>query len=190
MSESIPPASDELRDPMEVILKDMRTRPDDAATLAEFMDVSVLVEIFRECGYNAREKVRTLIGIFKDGTPSQKMQAMDRLDAIWENALVRRGMLMGKGTAPPAALPTTPMGMAQPIRSITATQTTTSVQATMDAVAGEITDRPPQPLQEMSHDNPQEQSEEDDAYYTDDRGEDANIFRPANADHGQRTEIG
>ena len=174
---------------MEVILHEKETRPTDLAELASYLDPELIVAVFRARKWNALARLNRLIDFAEDGTPSEAMRAIKMIDETWETALVRRGMLMGKSTAQLTGLPTNPIGMAQPIRSFEATQTTTRVRATMDAVAGQITDVAPQPLQEIEDHGKTQGNEEDDSYFNDDRGADANIFRPATTDHGQRTEI-
>ncbi|MFH0981828.1 MAG: hypothetical protein V2A79_09845 [Planctomycetota bacterium] len=171
--------SPDLRDPLAQLLEEMRTNPDDAAVIAQFLDVGVLTRMFKERGYNAAKKIATLLDIIDKGTHTEKMRAMKMLDEIWEQALVRRGML-GGGTALPLPGGMTPLGLPAPVRRVESVEMTSK---RVRMVLGDSEEPPafgpppPRPLPENSHDS-ETATEEDPEYFPDDRDERCNIARP------------
>ena len=170
---------DALLDPYEMIISSMETDMDDAMVLAEFVDTSAIVKAFQAIGYNLMAKVQALGDILQTGSPSQKMQAMDRLDEIKEKALERRGIFTSprgsvKGFEDPLALPGS--------RSLEMTERTLKVTQ-------EITDRvpamvePAQPMQEKTDGEDKEAKDGkfidgQDSYFPDERGR-KTVFRRA-----------
>jgi hypothetical protein len=192
MPNNLTKGDDEMADPMQAILQQMRTNPEDAAVIGQFLDIGVLVPLFRKHKYGAEKKVEVLLNIIDTGTPTQKMRAIQMLDQIWETALVRRGMLMENSGNVPANLPTGPVAAPHTVRSIEASQTTRRIRMTMNESAQAIaaTAQPQQPLEEPDH-GPQEKPEtegqdEDAEYFSDERGINPDIFRPPVLDAGQQ----
>lgn len=173
----------DLRDPLAQLLEDMKTHPDDAAVIAQFLDIAVLTRIFKERKYNAAKKIDTLLDIIKDGTHTEKMRAIKMLDEIWEQALVKRGMLVGGGgqTLPGGM---SPLGLPAPQRRVESVEMTSKrVRMVLgDAEEpAEHTAPKPRRLQETD-DGTEKPSEEDPEYYPDDRDERSNIARPPTGD--------
>jgi len=171
----LPAPTDDMNDPMEQILKDMRTRPDDALFLAQFLDLSVMARVFQEMGYTAEDRIRRLVQIAKDGSNSESMRAMKILEDMQDTAMTRRGILVGKSPSGMSGLPTDPVGMPQPIRSIEAEETTRRIRTTFDAIPEESEVEQPL-LPEI--DNGQKEEDEDDEFYEDDRASSVNTHRP------------
>lgn len=166
----------DLRDPLAQLLDAMKTSPDDAAVIAQFLDIAVLTRIFKARKYDAAKKIETLLDILQDGTHTEKMRAMKMLDEIWEQALVRRGMLVGGGgTVLPGGL--TPLGLPAPQRVESVEMTTKRVRMVMGDGEEPLPHAAPapKPLPE-NHDD--RETEEDPEYYRDERDESCNICRP------------
>jgi hypothetical protein len=180
----------ELLDPMEQLLLEMRTNPGDAEVLSQFLDVGILVKIFREMKYSAEERIRRLLDIAKNGTNTESMRAIKLIDETWQTALVRRGMMQGKGGAlPPALADGSVPGLPKPVDNIDVTSR--AVAETLDELDVDLENETTQPLQEPNHGKKTEDArEQDDGYFADDRSENPSIHRPPTRDHGQCTAIG
>jgi hypothetical protein len=182
---------DDMRDPYKTMVEEMQTDPGDAAALAQWVDPKIIVAAFRKIKYDLPKKIDVLGGILDDdkSTPAEKMKAMKELDAIRENSLSHRGIMVHG----PQSLGgvTNPLGLPPTVQSVTMTQTKKSVTLAMqpDIIGPEPDEEENiQPLhQETKHaEQTAEQTGADD-FFEDERGSNPNIFRPATTEHGQRT---
>jgi hypothetical protein len=187
---------DSLKDPYEQLVEDMRTNPDDAAALAEYVDPAVIVDAFRQINYNVRRKIEVLGEVLKEGTFAEKMKAMKMLDAIRDSSVSRASLMpvnraiLNPGMTLPVGLPTAGGG----VESVTIIQTKQTAQMRMrQTILGLKSQEAPAPVQQETENVTQEPAEGDDQYdtdyYADDRGRNPNVFRPARGDHGQQTDI-
>jgi len=180
-------------DPYLALVEDMKTNPEDAAALAEYVDPGVIVASLKKINYNVVRKIEELGKILENGTNAEKMKAMRELDAIRETSLAHRGIFV-RGD-PTIGGSRSPIGLPQSLESLTLTKTTQQATLTMrqqfDALPDEQKEQPLQenPDHDEAKQEPPDQSG-DDTYFEDSRGTDPNIFRPATTDHGQRNERG
>lgn len=182
-----------LADPYLALVEDMKTNPEDAAALAEYVDPAVIVAALKKINYDVKRKIEVLGKILEDGTNTEKMRAMRELDTIRETSLAHRGIFVHG--APDIGGSRDPIGLPQSLESLTLTKTTQKATLTMrqqyDALPD---DRKSQPLQENpDHDEARQEPADrsgDDTYFEDSRGADPNIFRPATTEHGQRNDNG
>ena len=177
----------DLRDPLQQLLDEMRTNPDDAQTIAQFLDVGVLTRLFKEKNYGAEKKIRVLLDIIDSGTAAEKMKAIKMLDEIWGQALVRRGMLTGTG-APVLPGQMDPLGLPAPARRVESVEMTSKrVKMVLADPDEEKTPPPARQLPEPAHvpETIESDEETDTEFYTDNRDESCNIARAPTGEFGK-----
>lgn len=174
------PVENELANPYQAVIDDMKVHQDDASFLAGFVDTGVIVKALKKIKYNVKRKIELLGDVLDDdkSTVSETMRAMNALDALMEKALTTQGIFVrphpGNGNVNPIGLPVASVTMTE--KSITLTR-----EATSDL---EETAEVEQPLQEPDDGTEKEDNPEQDAFFEDNRGDNANIFRPASGQLG------
>ncbi len=174
-------ADSALVDPYEMIISDMSTDPNDAMALAQFVDTSAIVKVFKDIGWTIEREVNELGSILTNGSATQKLAAMSRLNNIKDRALASRGIFIG-ASGPPGS--TDPLALPGGVSTVEMTEKT--VKMTRENTAGLAkTVENKQPLMAKEIKDDEENDEEgQDAFYEDERGTTANIFRAATVDIG------
>ena len=171
-----------LLDPYEMIVTDMATDPGDAMALAQFIDTSAIVKVFREIKWTIEREITELGEILNTGSPSQKITAMTKLNSIKDRALASRGIFVGT-SGPPGSVD--PLALPEGISSVEMTEKT--VKMTRENTAGLVkTVENEQPLMaKETKDGTEKDDESQDAFFEDERGKTGNIFRQASVDLGE-----
>ena len=182
-----------LRNPLAELVEAKEMTPDEERAAARYMFLGVdgVLQVFQEHLYDARRQAEILLEIVEKGSPSEKMKAMDRLERLRNEALVRRGMMV---VNPTPVLPGTmsPLGLPQP-RPIQSVEMTTKRVRMFLGDPADDEERPEHTapptratLPENSNGQAQEVPDDEDAeYFRDAWDESCNIARPPSGDFGR-----
>jgi hypothetical protein len=171
----MPDKENQLLDPYVSIVNDLETKQDDALYLASFVDSEQIVKALKAANYTVERKIEILTGVLNDVSSSsaEQIRAMKLIDEMLANSLSARGIQVRPSGVSGI---TNPIGQPQALHSVEMVEK--SVKMTMaNTKTMEETKEDPQPLKENTDGKTEEN--EDDSFYTDHRGEQANVFRPA-----------
>lgn len=173
---------DPLQNPLKGLLEDMRANPADAAALVKWDSAQTVVAEFERVGYTIQRKIDTLMEIYNKGTFTQRLQAMDRLDAMKGDAMARVKLMAGLGGV--SALGSVdPIGLPQSRQVQSVEMTSKKVRMVIGDVPDETEHAAPPARQlEISH---VQEGDEDDDYHPDTRDECTNICRPPTGNFGR-----
>ena len=165
----------ELLDPFTSIVNDLELKQDDALYLASFVDSEQIVRAMRNGNYTVSRKIDLLTNVLNDekSTTAEQMRAMKMLDEMLANSLSTRGIQM---RPVPVSGVTNPIGQPQALHSVEMIEKSVKMTMANTATMEQIKDDP-QPLKEQTDAKAEEN--QDDSFYEDSRGQQANVFRPA-----------